>query len=173
MRAVVMVLLTAAAWAADVPRYFNVPHVATPHGVVVAMLALAEVGPSDVVYDLGSGDGRIVIAAVKDFGAKRAVGLDNKQELVDEARERAKTAIVAEHVEFRVADIFEADFSDATVVTIYLAEQANKVLRPRFEKLLKPGTRVVSHLFPIPGWEPEKVEMLGDRRVLLYRVPDQ
>lgn len=153
-----------------VPRYFTVPFVATPPAVVSAMLRLAETGPEDIVYDLGSGDGRIPIAAVRDFDAKEAVGIEVDQSLIEQASADAAKAGVSNRVKFRRADIYETDFGDATVVTMYLAEDANKVLRPRLESLLAPGSRIVSHLFRMGDWEPEKTIKVGDRNIYLWTV---
>ena len=153
-----------------VPRYFTVPFVATPPEVVAAMLELAGTGPGDIVYDLGSGDGRIPIAAVRDFGAQKAIGIDIDLSLLKKASENAAKAGASERVEFRRADIYETDFGDATVVTMYLAEDANKVLRPRLESQLAPGSRIVSHLFKMGRWEPEKTIKVGDRSIYLWTV---
>jgi len=120
------------------------------------MLRLAEVGSEDVVWDLGSGDGRIVIAAVKDFGARRAVGVEIQPELVAKSREAAEAAGVSDRVEFIEGDLFAADFSEATVVTLYLGHEANLRLRPKLIRTLKPGTRVVSNMFGMGEWRPDK-----------------
>ena len=132
------------------------PDVRTPQVVVVEMLRLAQVTPSDVVYDLGSSDGRIVITAAQEFGA-RGVGLEIEPDLVAEAERNARRAKVADRVRFVQQDIFEADLSEATVVTIYLSAEANARLRPKLLAQLKPGSRIVSHDFPMADWKPDRV----------------
>lgn len=135
----------------------NAPYVESPTAVVSAMLELAEVTSSDVVYDLGCGDGRIIIAAASDYGAQ-GVGIDINPERIEEARASAQKADVEKLVKFEVGDVFDADFHNATVVTLYLLPNLNLRLRPKLLQELKPGTRVVSHEFPMGDWEPEKVE---------------
>lgn len=132
------------------------PDVRTPQVVVVEMLRLAQVTPSDVVYDLGSSDGRIVITAAQEFGA-RGLGLEIEPELVAEAERNARRAKVADRVRFVQQDIFEADLTEATVVTIYLSAEANARLRPKLLAQLKPGSRIVSHDFPMADWKPDRV----------------
>ena len=137
------------------------PFVATPADVVDRMLRLASVGPRDVVFDLGSGDGRIVIAAAKTFGA-RGVGIDIDPALVDRARANAAAAGVADRVTFRVEDAMTTDVSDATVVTLYLLAASNVKLRPHLQAQLKPGARIVAHNFGMGDWEPDKVDTFKD-----------
>src|SRR5215468_7576577 len=132
------------------------PDVRTPQVVVVEMLRLAQVTPSDVVYDLGSSDGRIVITAAQEFGA-RGVGLEIEPDLVAQAERNARRAKVSDRVRFVQQDIFEADLSEATVVTMYLGIDVNLRLRPKLLAQLKPGSRIVSHDFPIGDWKPERV----------------
>jgi cyclopropane fatty-acyl-phospholipid synthase-like methyltransferase len=134
------------------------PFVATPPDVVDRMLALARVGAADVVYDLGCGDGRIVIAAAKTYGA-RGVGVDIDPARIDEARENARQAGVAHLVTFRVEDARTTDVSEATVVALYLVSALNVQLRPRLMAQLRPGARIVSHNFPIGDWEPDVVDV--------------
>src|ERR1051326_1417523 len=134
----------------------EVPFVPTPPEVVNRMLDLADIKPGDIVYDVGSGDGRIVIAAAKKYGVK-AVGIEIDGDLVDKARSRAKAEGVAGLAEFREQDAFEADISAATVVTIYMLPEFNAKLRSKLEAL-KPGTRVVCHDFGVKGWIPEHSE---------------
>jgi SAM-dependent methyltransferase len=134
----------------------EVPDVRTPPEVVVEMLRLARVGPDDVVYDLGSGDGRIVIAAARDFGA-RGVGIELDPDLVTEAARNARRARVDERTRFLRQDIFDADITEATVVTLYLWPEVNLRLRPKLLSQLRPGSRIVSHDFPIGDWQPERV----------------
>jgi len=134
----------------------EVPDVRTPPEVVIEILRLAGVGPADVVYDLGSGDGRIVIAAARDFGA-RGVGIELDPGLVAESARNARRAGVAERTRFLQQDIFVADTSEATVVTLYLSPDVNLRLRPKLLSQLKPGSRIVSHDFPIGDWQPARV----------------
>jgi len=132
----------------------DVPFRGTPPAVVDAMLRLAEVTPKDVVYDLGSGDGRIPIAAARDFGA-RAVGFDIDYYLVNKSTETARQAGLADRVRFEVQDIFVADFREATVVTLYLSPEFNQKLRPKLQAM-KPGTRIVSQRHDMGDWKPTK-----------------
>lgn len=148
------------------------PYVSSPRPVVDSMLSLAEVGEDDIVYDLGSGDGRIPIAAAQNYGA-RGVGIEIKRRLVDSARARARRARVADRVEFRQDDLFEADISDATVVTLYLLPSANLKLRPKLFRELAPGTRVVSHDFHMEEWIPEETAEIGDKLLYLWRIPEE
>jgi protein-L-isoaspartate O-methyltransferase len=135
----------------------EVPYVPTPIEVVNRMLELGDMKKSDILYDLGSGDGRIVIQAAKKYGAK-AVGIEYDAKLVDQARAEAKKEGVEHLVEFRHQDVFNADISAATVVTIYMLPSFNARLRPVLEKQLEPGTRVVAHDYPVEGWKPAKWE---------------
>jgi hypothetical protein len=128
------------------------PYVATPRPVLDRMLEVAGVGPGDFVFDIGCGDGRIVIAAAARFGA-RGVGIDIDPERIRESRENAEKAMVGHLVSFVCGDATKADISEATVVTLYLLPESNALLRPKFERELAPGTRVVSHNYIIPGWE--------------------
>jgi hypothetical protein len=132
----------------------DVPYVATPDETVAVMLTMAGVGPEDNVIDLGSGDGRIVISAVKDFGARHALGIDINPRLVAEARTAAARAEVADRAEFRTENLFETDFSAATVLTMYLLPDLNLRLRPKV-LAMRPGTRVVSHEFDMGDWTPD------------------
>jgi predicted O-methyltransferase YrrM len=122
----------------------EVPYVPTPEEVVAAMLAVARVGKNDVLYDLGSGDGRIVIAAARQFGT-RATGIDIDPQRIQEADANARKAGVTDRVRFILGDIFEADIREATVVTLYLLPAVNARLRPKLLRELRPGTRIVSH----------------------------
>jgi SAM-dependent methyltransferase len=134
--------------------------VPTPQDVVEAMCKMAKVTKDDIVYDLGCGDGRMVITAVKKFGAKRGVGVELNPELVDKCKEAAKDAGVADKVEFRVGDVLKvADMSDASVVLLYMGDDINQRLKPILLKTLKPGGRVVSHRFLMgDDWRPERTE---------------
>jgi cyclopropane fatty-acyl-phospholipid synthase-like methyltransferase len=139
------------------------PYVPTPQDVVDRMLSFAEVTSKDVVYDLGSGDGRIVITAAKKYGA-RGVGIDIDSDRIDESRRNAKEAGVAALVEFRRGDILQADVSNATVVTMYLTSSSNLKLRPLLTRQLQPGARIVSHSFGMGDWQPAKVDKFTDAR---------
>jgi len=148
----------------------DIHFVPTPDEVVEAMLRLAEVDANDVVYDLGSGDGRIPIAAARRFGA-RGVGMDLDPELVAQATRSAQEAGVADRVRFVEGDIFESDISPATVVTLYLLTSINERLRPKLQKELRPGTRIVSHQFRMGDWDPEREIVIDFRPLFLWRVP--
>jgi len=137
------------------------PFVPTPQDVVEKMLAMAQVSAKDVVYDLGSGDGRLVVTAAKSFGA-RGVGIDIDPARIAEGRANAKAAGVDGRVEFRQQDALSADLSQATVVTLYLLSSSNVKLRPRLLQQLKPGARIVSHQFGMGDWAPDKVETFTD-----------
>ena len=152
----------------------DVPYVPTPPEVVQEMLRLANVGAKDVVYDLGCGDGRIVIAAAKQHGA-RGVGIDINPERIKESTENARQAGVADRVKFRTQDLFETDLGEATVVMLYLLPEINLKLRPKLWRDLKPGTRVVSHSFDMGDWKPEKVVKVPtesyERTIYYWTVP--
>jgi len=147
----------------------DVPYVPTPDDVVQAMLRLAGVHKGDTVYDLGCGDGRIVIAAAKLYGA-RGVGVDINPERIREAQANAKQAGVEDQVKFIEADLFDADIKDATVVTLYLLPSINLKLRPKLWADLKPGTRVVSHAFDMGDWKVEKTDHVDSRPVYLWTI---
>ncbi len=133
------------------------PYVPTPPDVVEKMLEMAKVDKKDVVYDLGCGDGRIVIMAAVKFGC-RGVGIDLDPKLIEESLINAQAAGVEKLVQFRVEDVTKSDISAATVVTLYLLTESNELLRPSLEKQLKPGIYVVSHNYRIPGWEMKLVD---------------
>jgi precorrin-6B methylase 2 len=139
------------------------PYVPTPQDVVDRMLALAEVKQGDVVYDLGCGDGRIVITAAKQFGA-RGVGVDIDPERIRESQANAKAAGVEKLVTFKLQDAMTVDVSPATVVTLYLLSSSNVKLRPILTKQLKPGARIVSHAFSMGDWEPLETDTFQDSR---------
>jgi SAM-dependent methyltransferase len=153
--------------AARTPDVIFVP---TPQEVVDEMLKVAGVKKGDVLYDLGSGDGRIPVTAAKRFGI-RAVGIDIDPERIKEARANAKKAGVDNLVKFRNEDLFKTSFRDATVVTLYLLPELNVRLRPRLLKELKPGTRIVSHQFDMGDWKPEKEIDVDGRTVYFWTVP--
>ena len=153
------------------------PYVASPEMIVEEMLRLADVGKEDVVYDLGSGDGRIVIMAASMYGA-RGIGFELDGDLVRLANENARRAGVAHLVEFRQQDVLTVDLSPATVVTIYLGQEANLKLRPAVQSELRPGARVVSHDFDMGDWRPDAVRQLLDesgmvRTLYLWRIADR
>lgn len=151
------------------PR-LDVPYVPTPNDVVAQMLAMGDVGAEDFVIDLGSGDGRIAIAAVRDRGAKGAFGVDINPERIAEARENARAAGVADKVTFEQQNLFETDLSKATVVTMYLLETVNAKLRPKLLEL-EPGTRIVSHAFSLGDWTPDQSATVNGRTVYMWTVP--
>ena len=150
----------------------DVPFVPTPEKVVEGMLELAKAGPRDTVYDLGSGDGRIVITAAKKHGA-RGVGIDIDPQRIREAGDNARKANVFHRVEFREGDLFKADISQATVVTIYLLSGINLKLRPKLLAELKPGTRIVSHAFDMGDWKPQATAKVGTSTVYYWVVPQR
>jgi methylase of polypeptide subunit release factors len=173
LKSIVAVVLAAFAVLAQAPDQIqiNPPYVRTPDKVVSAMLRLAGVKASDIVYDLGCGDGRIVIAAAKEYGA-HGVGIDIDPERVQEARENARKAGVEALVKFEVNDLFAADIHSATVVALYLLPDVNLRLRPKLLKDLKPGTRVVSHDFQMGDWKPDKHELVdAATNIYLWRIP--
>ena len=151
------------------------PYVPTPQDVVDRMLSLAEVTSKDVVYDLGSGDGRIPITAARKFGA-RAVGIEIDPQRITESNANARAAGVEKLVSFRLQDAMTVDLSEATVVTLYLLSPSNLKLRPRLTRQLKPGARIVSHAFTMGDWPPEKVvdfaDASGARRTLFVWKAD-
>lgn len=150
----------------------DVPYVPTPPEVVSRMLEVTKVGPQDFVIDLGSGDGRIAIAAVKDFKAKGAMGVDINPERIAEANANAREAGVSDMVEFREANLFHTDFSAASVLTMYLLPDVNVALREKILQM-KPGTRVVSHAFDMDDWEADHYERVDGRAVYMWVVPAQ
>jgi ribosomal protein L11 methylase PrmA len=149
----------------------DVIFVPTPPEVVAAMMKVAKVGPGDVIYDLGSGDGRIVIAAVKDFGAARGTGIDIDPQRIKEANENAKNAGVTDKVRFLNQDLFTTNFSEATVISLYLLPSLNLKLRPKLMAELKPGTRIVSHAFDMGDWAPEQTIDVDGRKVYFWTIP--
>ncbi len=148
----------------------DTPFASTPHKVVKEMLKLADTGKDDVVYDLGSGDGRIVIAAARDFGAK-GIGVELDSNLVAESRRNAEKEGVEKKVKFIEEDFFETDLKDATVVTLYLLPEINELLMPKLLKELKPGARVVSHMWGLGDWEPDKTLNAYTKTLFMWFVP--
>lgn len=154
------------------PEESDVPYVPTPEPVVDRMLELADLDESDVLFDLGSGDGRIVIRAAQKYGA-RGVGIEIDPKRVREARQNARDAGVTDLVEFRQGDLFEADFSEATAVTLYLLPSVNQKLRPMLFEQLSPGTPVVSHDFDMDEWEPDTTVEMGTDVIYLWHIPEE
>ena len=150
----------------------DVIYVPTPYEVVDEMLKLAKVKKGDVLYDLGSGDGRIPVTAAKRFGI-RAVGIDIDPQRIKEANENARKNGVAKLVTFKQENLFTTDFKDATVVTLYLLPDLNRKLMPRLLEELKPGTRIVSHQFDMGDWTPEKKVAIDGRVIYLWTVPER
>ena len=178
---VVMALLgTAVATAQSVQprRVLDVPYVPTTPQAVAAMLKLAKIKSTDVIFDLGCGDGRIVIAAAKTFGT-RGVGVDIDPMRISEARENAKKAGVESLVRFEENDLFKTDIHEASVVTLFLLSSVNRRLRPKLLQELRPGTRIVSNTFTMGDWQPDREATVGDEseaaflshRLFLWIVP--
>ena len=149
----------------------DVMYVPTPNEVVEAMLTVAGAGKGDVLYDLGSGDGRIPIIAVQKFGVTRATGIEINPERIKEAQANLKAAALGNRVQFRNEDLFEANISDATVVTLYLLPALNVKLLPKLLADLKPGTRIVSHAFAMGDWKPKQTLTVGGRDVYFWVIP--
>jgi ribosomal protein L11 methylase PrmA len=167
MRALALLLFLVTPAHAQAPDVIYVP---TPYEVVDEMLRLAKVKKGDVLYDLGSGDGRIPVTAAKKYGI-RAVGIDIDPQRIADANQNARKNRVTGLVQFRQEDLFRADFREATVVTLYLLPDLNVKLRPRLLAELKPGTRIVSHQFDMGTWKPEKKLELNGRTIYLWTVP--
>jgi SAM-dependent methyltransferase len=163
MKAAINLILSMAVLVSPAQPERLAPSSATPQDVVDRMLTMARVGPNDVVYDLGCGDGRIVIAAALKFGA-RGMGVDIDPTLVARAQADARAAGVAERATFVVQDAMTVDVAPATVVTLYLLAASNAKLRPVLMKQLRSGARIVSHNYPIGDWEPEQVDTFKDAR---------
>ena len=180
LRFLLAVLAVAAAFPGHAQESEVAPFITTPAGVVERMLRFAGTGPADLVVDLGSGDGRIVIAAARDFGA-RGLGIELDPALVQKSRAAARAASVIERVSFVHGDVLTADISQASVVTVYLLPGLINRLQPRFLAELAPGTRIVSHAFAMVGWKPDRTETMrlaerhpgqGDEsRLFLWVVP--
>jgi SAM-dependent methyltransferase len=180
LRTCVTLAIVSAGLVCAQPRLPDVVYVPTTEPAVDAMLKLAEVKPSDIVYDLGCGDGRIVIAAAKIYGA-HGVGIDIDPARIAEAKENAKKTGVENLVRFEEGDLFQADIHEATVVTLFLLSTLNEKLRPKLLADLKPGTRIVSNTFKMGDWQPEKeVTVPGSdenaylsRKLFLWTVPER
>jgi hypothetical protein len=165
-----LALLPIVALAQTAPPALDVPYVPTPPPVVDAMLKLAKVKRGDVLYDLGSGDGRIVITAAKRYGV-RGTGVDIDPDRIREANAKARSAGVTKLVRFVNQDLFEVDLREASVVTLYLLPRINLQLKPKLLEELKPGTRIVSHGFDMGDWKPERAMMVGTSTIYLWTVP--
>jgi ribosomal protein L11 methylase PrmA len=179
---VALAFVTGMSAGAETPGIAGAPYVPTPTSIVDRLLTLAKVGPKDYVIDLGSGDGRLVITAVAKYNARGGTGIEIDPELVKHARDHAEKAGVADRVKFIAGDLFGADVEQATVVTLYLLPSMMGDVEDKLRRELKPGTRVVSHDYPLPSWKPvdvvtfdtpEKTPISGTTRtvLLLYRVP--
>jgi len=173
MRPLLLALLVVSAGSPAFSQKFSpenlAPSIPTPLSVVDRMLEAGHVKASDVVYDLGSGDGRIVIAAAQKYGA-RAVGVEMLPDLCRQAQLRIKELGLDDRASIVEGNVFRVDFSPATVVTMYFMTDSNERLRPNLEKYLKPGTRVVSNQFPIKGWKPVSVDHIKDGMVYTIYV---
>lgn len=150
----------------------DVPYVPTPQIVVEEMLKLAEVKAGDIVYDLGCGDGRIIITAAKKYGAK-GIGVDLNPLRIEEANENARKAKVEDKVTFVEGDLFNFDFSKADVLTLYLLPEVNLKIKPKILAEMKPGSRVVSHAFSMGDWEPDNQITVDEKTVYLWIIPDK
>jgi hypothetical protein len=167
-------MITAVQAQNNAPFVLDVPYVATPEVVVAEIFKLAEVNKDDILYDLGSGDGRIPISAAKQFGI-RAVGVELNPARIREAKENALAAEVTDKVEFFEEDLFEFDFSEATIVILYLFPEVNLKLRPKILEM-KPGTRIISHKYTMGYWEPDQVKIVKapdgkEHTLYLWYVP--
>jgi len=150
----------------------DIHYIPTPPAVVDEMLRLAQIEKGDVLYDLGSGDGRIVIAAARDYGI-RGVGIEIDDALLERSRENAREAGVSHLVEFRKQDLFETDLTEVDVLAIYLGSTLNLRLRPRILEQMEPGSRVVSQSFAMGGWIPDVEKVVENHNVFKWTVPEQ
>jgi len=152
------------------------PYVPTPQSLVNKMLELVEAGLGDVLYDLGCGDGRFLITAVDEFNVEKAVGYELNKHLYEVAEDNVAKSGLIDQIRIESGDFMEADFSEATIITLYLTTSGNAKLRPKFMEELKPGTRIISHDFPIMGWTlstPDKEPLnIGTHKVFMYSVPE-
>lgn len=153
------------------PVMLDVPYVPTPDAAVFRMLEMADVQPDDYVIDLGSGDGRIVVAAARDWDVKKAMGVDIDPERIAEANENARKAGVEDRVSFVQGNLYEMDFSEVDVLTMYLLPTINLDLRPVILDTLRPGTRVVSHSFDMADWPPDQWRKVQGRYIYKWIVP--
>ncbi len=150
----------------------DVPYVPTPQKVVDGMLKLADVKKGDVVYDLGCGDGRIVITAANEYGAT-GIGVDLNPVRIDEANANAEEAKVTDKVTFHEGDLFKFDFSKADVLTLYLLPDVNMKLRPKIQSEMKPGSRIVSHAFDMGDWKPDREIKVDGKTIYLWIIPEK
>ena len=152
------------------------PYVPSPHQIVDRMLELAKIKPGEKLYDLGSGDGRVVIAAAQKYEAK-AVGIELSNRLVKSSQEEIKRLGLSANASVVHGDVFDADLSDADVVILYLMRDSNNTLKPKLEKMLKPGARVISHDYEIEGWKAQAEEKVDafkrNHKIYVYRMPPQ
>lgn len=153
------------------------PFVASPQRIVDRMLEMAAIKPNETVFDLGCGDGRILFQAAQKYQA-RAIGIEIDEKLVQNTNDHIVSLGLQNRVKVQQGNLLEADLSSADVVTIYLLTQSNEVLRPRLEKMLKPGTRVVSYDYAVPGWKPKKIDRTnesnnGGHLIYLYEMPPE
>ena len=148
------------------------PYVPSEPYVVKRMLEMAQVGPEDIVFDLGCGDGRILISAVKDFGVKKAVGYEMQRDLYKQALKDVKKQGLANRIKVINGNLLEADITQATVITLYLTTSGNERLRPKLESEVKIGTRIVSHDFSISGWRPSVKDEFHSHSIYLYNMPE-
>ena len=145
-----------------------VPFIASPPEVVRRMLEMAKVGSGDVIYDLGSGDGRILITAVEEFGVQKAVGVEAREDLAKTSQEEVRKRGLEGKITIIHDDMHRVPIGEADVVTLFLTTSANERLKPKLERELRDGVRVVSHDYEILGWKPEKIESLGQHTIYLY-----
>lgn len=152
------------------------PYVPSPLSIIREMLTVAGADPSDIVYDLGCGDGRVLFTAVNEFNVSRAVGYDLAHEMVEMVEKRVREEKLVERISAIQANFMEADMSEATIVTLYLTTSGNAKLRPKLEADLKPGARVISHDFPVQSWVTDLPEnaphMMGSHKMYLYNIPE-
>jgi precorrin-6B methylase 2 len=152
------------------------PYVPTPQSLVNRMLELVEAGPGDVLYDLGCGDGRFLIIAVDEFDVKKAVGYELNKHLYEVAEDNVAKRGLIDKIRIESGDFMDADFSEATIITLYLTTSGNAKLRPKFKEELQSGTRIISHDFPIMGWvqstEDGEALSIGTHKVFIYRIPE-
>jgi protein-L-isoaspartate O-methyltransferase len=152
------------------------PYVPTPQSLVNKMLELVEAGPGDILYDLGCGDGRFLITAVADFNVEKAVGYELNKHLYEVAEDNVARRGLIDEIRIESGDFMDADFSEATIITLYLTTSGNAKLRPKFKEELKPGTRIISHDFPIMGWtlstQDGEALSIGEHKLFIYRIPD-
>jgi len=148
-----------------------VPWVPTPFETVRKMLELAQVGSKDIVYDLGCGDARMLIMAVKEFGARKAVGYEIRQDLLEDSKQEIQRQNVQDRVTLIKGDLLDADLSEASVIVLYLTSRANERLRPKLEKEVQSGTRIVSYYFKMDPWQPASTEVCSTGTIYLYLIP--